>query len=102
MLSRSALNALLERMEAGLVETRRTLFAVEHKLENRAEVECISRRPKARHYRRLLDEMLVVTRPKIDRLRGRAERQLAAIEALRRKYGVNAERPYPASGGFAS
>ena len=42
---------------------------------------------------RVLDEMLSVTGPEIERLRRRIARQDAAIEALRRKYGVNAERP---------
>lgn len=37
--------------------------------------------------------MLSVTGPELDRLRRRAERQDAAIAALRRKYRVNEERP---------
>jgi hypothetical protein len=109
MLRTAQLHAQLERMEAGLAETRRQLCVVERQLENRAEAETIRRRPKARsyhrrmmrwtgadeaEYRRVLDAMLVVTGPELDRLRRRAERQDAAIENLRRKYRVNAERPY--------
>lgn len=108
MLSYLQLKAQLERMEAALADTRRTLFVVERKLELRAETECIRRRPKARHYhrrmsrwtgadeaeyRRVLDDIMVATGPELDRLRRRAERQDAAIEALRSKYRVNAERP---------
>lgn len=108
MLTRAELHAQLERMEAGLAETRRTLAAVERRLENRAEAETIRRRPKARYYhrrmsrwtgadeaeyRRVLDAMLSVTGPELERLRQRAERQDAAIAALRRKYRVNEERP---------
>ncbi|MEO5322849.1 hypothetical protein PV773_05945 [Mesorhizobium sp. CC13] len=108
MLTSALLHAQLERMEAGLAETRRTLVAVERKLEIRAEAETIRRRPKARYchrrmsrwtgadeaeYRRVLDAMLSVTGPELDRLRRRADRQDAAIEALRRKYRVNEERP---------
>ncbi|WP_287206768.1 hypothetical protein [Mesorhizobium sp.] len=52
MLTRAQLHTQLERMEAGLAEIRRTLAAVERKLENRAEAETIRRRPKARYYHR--------------------------------------------------
>lgn len=44
-------------------------------------------------YRHDLDEMLCVTGPEIERLRRRVALQNAAIETLRRKYGVNTERP---------
>lgn len=108
MLTRAQLQAELGRMEAGLAATRRTLFAVERRLEARAEAETIRRRPKARsyhrrmtrwtgadeaEYRRVLDAMLVVTGSELDRLRRRAGRQEAAIEALRHKHRVNEERP---------
>jgi hypothetical protein len=109
MLTPAQLHAQLERMEAGLAATRRNLFLAEHRLETRVEAETIRRRPKARSYHRrmtrwtgadetayrhTLDAMLVVTGPELDRLRRKVERQDAAIEALRRKYRVNAERPY--------
>ena len=44
-------------------------------------------------YRRVLDRLLVVAAPDLDRLRRKIDRQEAAILALRRKYRVNAERP---------
>ena len=107
-MDRERLRVMLLRMETALAETRANLARVEHGLRDRAEAETIRRRPKKRHYhrrmtrwtgadetayRRVLDEMLSVTGPEIERLRRRIARQDAAIEALRRKYGVNAERP---------
>jgi hypothetical protein len=95
-------------METALAETRANLTRVEHSLSDRAEAETIRRRPKKRQYHRrmtrwtgadeaaywrVLDEMLCMTGPEIEHLRRRIARQDAAIEALRRKYGVNAERP---------
>jgi hypothetical protein len=109
MLTRAELRAELEHMEAGLAATRRNLFLAERRLAARAEEETIRHRPKARYYhrrmsrwtgadeaqyRRVLDAMLTVTRPELERLRRRAERQDAAIEALRRKYRVKDERPF--------
>ncbi|MFC0217599.1 hypothetical protein ACFFJ7_04230 [Pseudochelatococcus lubricantis] len=41
----------------------------------------------------ILDDLLLVSEADLDRLRSRIERQEAAIEVLRRKYGVNEERP---------
>lgn len=73
-----------------------------------AEAETIRRRPKARcyhrrmsrrtgaydaEYGRVLGELLAMSGPDLGRLRRKIERQDAAIEALRREYGVNEERP---------
>ncbi|SOC48021.1 hypothetical protein SAMN05892877_13533 [Rhizobium subbaraonis] len=108
MIDREQLRAALARMETSLAETRRNLALAERALSDRAEAETIGRRPKARYYhrrmsrwtgadeveyRRVLDGFLLVSGPDMDRLRLRIERQEAAIEALRRKYGVNAQRP---------
>jgi hypothetical protein len=113
MMNREHLRATLARMEISLGETRANLAQAEHALSNRAEAETIRRRPKARYYhrrmsrwtgadeaeyRRIIDDLLVVTGPELDRLRRRIDRQEAAIEALRRKYGVNEERPSFSSG----
>ncbi|GEC15851.1 hypothetical protein [Nitrobacter winogradskyi] len=40
-------------------------------------------------YRRVLDGLLAIAGPDLDRLRRRIGRQEAAVAALRRKYGVN-------------
>ncbi|MGB3830314.1 MAG: hypothetical protein WA975_00450 [Mesorhizobium sp.] len=117
MMTRDSLRATLARMEAALAETRRHLGAAEDAVRRRAETEAIRRRPKARHYhrrmsrwtgadeaeyRRILDEALATVGPDLERLRRRIDRQDAAIEAMRRKYGVNEDRPFPAGGGPAS
>lgn len=108
MMNRVQLRAMLARMESCLAETRRNLNQAERVLANTAEAETIRRRPKARHYhrrmsrwtgadeaeyRRILDDLLEISGPDLDRLRRKIDRQDAAIEALRRKYGVNIERP---------
>jgi hypothetical protein len=107
-MDRECLRVMLARMETALAETRANLARVEQGLSDRAEAETIRQRPKKRHYhrrmtrwtgadetayRRVLNELLSVTGPEIERLRRRIARQDAAIEALRQKYGVNAERP---------
>lgn len=107
-MDREGLRVMLARMETALAETRANLARVEQGLSDRAKAETIRQRPKKRHYprrmtrwagadetayRRVLDEMLSVTGPEIERIRRRIARQDAAIEALRQKYGVNAERP---------
>ncbi|TWG96306.1 hypothetical protein L598_002700000360 [Mesorhizobium sp. J18] len=108
MMTRDALRAVLARMEASLADTRRNLIFAERALSDKAEAETIRRRPKARYYhrrmsrwtgadeaeyRRILDDLLSVSGPDLDRLQRKIERQNAAIEALRHKYGVNEERP---------
>ena len=108
MIDRARLHAALVRMEAGLARSRDNLALAERAVCRRAEAEAIRRRPKARHYhramsrwtgadeaeyRRVLDRLLVVAGPDLDRLRRKIDRQEAAILALRRKYRVNAERP---------
>ena len=95
-------------MEAGLARSRDNLALAERAVCRRAEAEAIRRRPKARHYhramsrwtgadeaeyRRVLDRLMAVAGPDLDRLRRKIDRQEAAILALRRKYRVNAERP---------
>jgi hypothetical protein len=76
MLTRDALRAALARMESSLADSRRNLALAE-----------------SAAYRRVLDELLAAVGPDLDRLRRRIDRQEAAIEALRRKYGVNEARP---------
>lgn len=108
MLTRAQLNARLERMEACLADSRHLLKVIERGLHDRAEAETIRRRPKARHYnrrttrwtgadedefRRMRDDLFRTAAAELDRLHRRIERQDAAVEALRRKYGVNTERP---------
>ena len=108
MIDRARLHAALVRMEAGLARSRDNLALAERAVCRRAEADAIRRRPKARHYhramsrwtgadeaeyRRVLDRLLVVAGPDLDRLRRKIDRQEAAILALRRKYRVNAERP---------
>lgn len=100
--------SLLARMEDALADVRRNLGLAERALSNCAEGETIRLRPKYRHYhrrmsrwtgadeaeyRRVLDRLLVVVGPDLDRLRRKIDRQEAAILALRRKYRVNEERP---------
>ena len=108
MMTHARLRVVLDRIESSLAHTRSNLVRVEHALSNRAEAETIQRRPKARYYhrrmsrwtgadeaeyRRILERLLETSQPELDRLRGRIARQDAAIEALRSKYRVNAERP---------
>lgn len=108
-MTRDALNAALSRMEAALAETRRNIAGVERRLRDHAEAETIRRRPKARHYhrrmtrwtgadeaeyQRILVALAGVTVAELERLDRKAERQDRAIEVLRRKYGVNEERPF--------
>lgn len=108
MMTRETLRASLARMEAGLAETRRNLACAEHAVRKRAETATIQRRPKARYYHRrmsrwtgadeaeylrILDSLLVAVGPDLERLRRKIDRQEAAIQSLRRKYGVNEERP---------
>lgn len=108
MMTRDALAAALFRMEAALAETRRNIAGVERRMRDHAEAETIRSRPKARHYhrrmirwtgadeaeyQRILDVLAGAAAAELVRLDRRAERQDSAIEALRRKYGVNAPRP---------
>ncbi|MBN9078011.1 MAG: hypothetical protein J0H84_17525 [Rhizobiales bacterium] len=105
-LSRSASGACS--YEARLRETRHKLHELERALRDRAEGETIRSRPKARHYHRrmtrwtgadeaaylrVLDRLTDNAAADLERLRRKVERQDTAIEALRRKYRVNAERP---------
>jgi hypothetical protein len=98
----------LTRMEARLRETRHNLYELERSLRDRAEDKTIDSRPKARRYNRrmsnwtsldedayrsILDRLIRNAAADLDRLRRKIERQDAAIEALRRKYRVNAARP---------
>jgi hypothetical protein len=108
VIDRARLHAALVRMEAGLARSRDNLALAERAVCRRAEAEAIRRRPKARHYhramsrwtgadeaeyRRILDDLLKASGPDLDRLRRRIVRQEAAIDTLRRKYGVDAPRP---------
>lgn len=108
MMSRDALHATLARMEDALAETRRNIAGIERRMRNHAETETIRLRPKARHYhrrmsrwtgadeaqyQRILEALARVTFAELARLDAKAERQDRAIEALRRKYGVNVARP---------
>jgi hypothetical protein len=108
MMTRDTLRAALTRMEEALAETRRNIAGVERRMRDHAEGETIRRRPKARHYhrrmsrwtgadeaeyQRILEVLAGVTFAELARLDRKAERQDRAIEALRRKYGVNAPRP---------
>ncbi|CAM5278380.1 hypothetical protein ATER59S_00359 [Aquamicrobium terrae] len=98
----------LTRMEARLRETQHNLFELERSLCERAETEAIHSRPKKRRYHRrmsrwtsldeaiylrFLDQFIDAAAADLERLRRKIERQDAAIEALRRKYRVNAMRP---------
>ena len=108
MMNREQLRAALARMEDSLADVRRNLALAERAVRDRAEATAIQRRPKARDYHRrmsrwtgadeaayrhILDELLIVVGPDLERLRRKIERQDAAIEVLRRKHGVNEERP---------
>lgn len=108
MMNREQLRAALARMEESLADVRRNLTLAERAVRDRAESTTIQRRPKARHYHRqmsrwtgadeaayrhILDELLIVVGPDLERLRRKIARQDAAIEVLRRKHGVNEERP---------
>ena len=108
MMSHPEACTLLTRMEASLLETRHNLFELERSLRDRAETTAIDSRPKMRRYNRrmcnwsgkdeqtylrMLDRLTDSAAADLDRLRRKIERQDAAIEALRRKYRVNAQRP---------
>lgn len=108
MMSHHEARQTLARMEARLRETRHNLHELERVLRDRAEAAAISSRPKARRYNRrmsnwtgldeetylgFLDRLTDDAATDLDRLRRKVERQDAAIEALRRKYRVNTERP---------
>ena len=107
MMPPDRLCSLLARMEDALAVARRNLALAERALSNRAEGETIRLRPKSRHYhrrmsrwtgadeaeyRRVLNRLMAVAGPDLDRLRRKIDRQEAAILALRRAYGVNEER----------
>ncbi|WP_247648032.1 hypothetical protein [Pannonibacter phragmitetus] len=107
-MSRDELRAVLARMEASLADTRRNLALAERAVRDRAEAMTVRQRPKARHYhrrmsrwtgadeaeyRRVLDDLLLAVGPDLERLRRKIDRQEAAILSLRRKHGVNEERP---------
>lgn len=108
MMNREQLRTALARMEASLADVRRNLALAERAARDRAESATIQRRPKSWHYHRrmsrwtgadeaayrhVLDELLIVVGPDLERLRRKIKRQDAAIEALRRKRRVNEERP---------
>ncbi|WP_244731015.1 hypothetical protein [Mesorhizobium sp. 113-3-3] len=98
----------LSQMEARLRETRHNLYELERSLRDRAEAEAISSRPKRHRYNRrmsnwsgadeeaylrILDRLTDNAAADLERLRCKVERQDAAIEAIRRKYRVDAMRP---------
>lgn len=108
MMAPDRLRSPLASMEDALADTRRNLALAERRLNKRAENETIRLRPKSRHYhrsmsrwtgadeaeyRRVLDRLLLVAAPDLDRFRRKIDRQEVAILALHRKYRVNAERP---------
>lgn len=108
MMPPDRLRSMLAHMEAAVADARRNLVLAERALSKRAEGETIRLRPKSRHYHRsmsrwtgadeaeywrVLDRLLVVAGPDLDRLQRKIDRQEAAILALRQKYRVNAERP---------
>jgi len=108
MMSHPEACTALTRMEARFRETRHNLAELERSLRERAENEAISSRPKMRRYNRrmsnwtgldedaylrILDRLLDYAAADLERLRRKVERQDAAIEAIRRKYRVNAMRP---------
>jgi hypothetical protein len=108
MMSHPEACTILTRMELRLHETRHNLYELERSLRGRAETETIDAHPKIRRYNRrmcnwsgngeqtylrILDRLSDNAAADLDRLRRKIERQDAAIEALRRKYRVNAGRP---------
>lgn len=108
MMSHPEACTALTRMEARLRNTRHNLFELERSLRDSAGRETIDSRPKARRYSRrmsnwtgkdeeaylqILDRLTDNAAADLDRLRRKIERQDAAIEALRKKYRVSAERP---------
>jgi len=108
MMSHPEACTILTRMEVRLHETRHNLYELERSLRDRAETETIDSRPKMRRYNRrmsnwtgkdeatylrTLDRLTDNAAADLDRLRRKIERQDAAIEALRRKYRLNARRP---------
>lgn len=95
-------------MEASLRDTRHNLHKLERSLRDRAETKTIDSRPKMRRcnrrisnwtgkdeetYLRMLDRLTDNAAADLERLRRKIERQDMAIEALRKKYQVNAQRP---------
>lgn len=95
-------------MEASLRDTRHNLHELERSLRERAETETIDSRPKMCRYNRrmsnwtgkdegtylrILDRLTDNAAADLERLRRKIERQDMAIEALRKKYRVNAQRP---------
>ncbi len=108
MMSHPEACTALTRMEASLRDTRHNLYELERSLRDRAETETIDSRPKMRRYNRRmsnwtgkdeeaylngLNSLTENAAADLDRLRRKIERQDAAIEALRKKYRVNAARP---------
>jgi hypothetical protein len=108
MMSHPEACTALTRMEASLRETRHNLCELERSLRDRAETETIIARPKMRRYNRhmsnwtgkdegaylqVLDRLTASAAADLNRLRRKIERQDTAIDTLRRKYRVNAERP---------
>ncbi len=108
MMSHHEARRTLVVMEARLRETRHNLYELERSLREKAETAAIESRPKARRYNRrmanwtgldeeaylrFLDRLVDNAAADLNRLRRKVDRQDAAIEALRRKYRVNAERP---------
>ena len=98
----------LTRMEASLRDTRHNLHELERSLRDRAETKTIDSRPKMRRYNRrmsnwtgkdeeaylrMLDRLTDNAAADLERLRRKIERQDMAIEALRKKYRVHAQRP---------
>lgn len=107
MMSHPEACTILTRMEARLHDTRHNLYELERSLRDRAETETTNSRPKARRYSRrmsswagkdeeaylhILDRFTDNAVADLDRLRHKIERQDAAIEVLRQKYRVNAQR----------
>ncbi len=108
MMSHHEARRTLSCMEARLRETRHNLYELERSLREKAEAAAIESRPKARRYNRrlsnwtgldeeaylgFLDRLIDNGAADLDRLRRKVARQDAAIEALRRKYRINTERP---------
>lgn len=94
----------LERMEAARRETIHQLRAIDQHICSEAERQTIAERPKARryrrgmsrwtdaderHYLRRIDDISDRRRAEINALRRKIDRQTNAIEARRRKLGVN-------------
>lgn len=97
----------LARMEACLAATHHTLDSIERRLRSDAVAKTIIERAKSRQYgrhprtwtsadeavyRRILTQLTESVGAELHQLRRKAQRQDAAICALRRKYGVNIHR----------